>query len=316
MKRVVVTGGSGFVGSNLVRRLLRDGHIVHLLLRPNFNPWRIRGILDHIRIHELDISDPAAVDEIVRQIQPEWVFHMAVFGAYSSQSDLSQMIQTNIIGTMNLVNSCVKVGFESFVNTGSSSEYGFKDHAPAENEWVEPNSHYAVTKVSATLFCRYTAQSLRVNLKTLRLYSVYGPFEEPTRLIPKIINEGLRGQLPPLVHPSIARDYVYVDDVCEAYMLAAASQRDQLGAVYNVGTGVQTSLADVVDLARQHMTIKSDPVWGSMAGRVWDTNTWVCENSRISQELGWVPSLNFSEGFKKSVVWWSGYGIGDAPALG
>jgi len=169
------------------------------------------------------------------------------------------MIRTNVIGTVNLLQSCLETGFEAFVNTGSSSEYGFKNAPPAENEWLEPNSHYALTKAFATMFCRYTASSTGAHVTTLRLYSVYGPFEEPTRLIPTIITKGLGNQLPPLVQPQMARDFVYVDDVVEAYLAAATFSGKEPGAVYNVGTGRQTTIAQVVELDRRVLKINAEP---------------------------------------------------------
>src|SRR5947207_10600420 len=255
MKRVVLTGASGFVGANLARRLLRDGHELHLFLRRNHHPWRIEAIQNDVQLHEADLSDEESLVRIVESIRPEWVFHLAAYGAYSTQTDLRRMVWTNILGRMNLVQACLKTGFEAFVNTGSSSEYGFKDHAPAETELLEPNSHYAVTKASATLFCRHTAISRAVPLVTLRLYSVYGPYEEPRRLMPTLVVRGLDGELPPLADPDIARDYVYVDDVSEAYCLSASRPGQAPGAVYNVGTGVQTSLREVVQAARRVLGI-------------------------------------------------------------
>jgi nucleoside-diphosphate-sugar epimerase len=198
-----------------------------------------------------------------------------------------RILQSNIIGTATLLQACLKTGFEAFVNTGSSSEYGFKDHPPGEKEWLEPNSYYAVAKASATLFCRYTAQSLGLRIPTLRLYSVYGPYEEPSRLMPTLIVKGLENRLPPLVAPHIARDYVYVDDVVRAYLLAATEEEQELGAVYNVGTGVQTSLREVVDIACCTLGIAEEPKWGSMDNRIWDTATWVSDNRLVRQ--GWHP---------------------------
>src|SRR5207247_2954820 len=134
-----------------------------------------------LRLQAAVAADGERLPQVVRQIRTDWVFHLAVHGAYSWQTDLGQMVRTNILGTINLVGACVATGFEGFVNTGSSSEYGFKDHAPAETEALQPNSHYAVTKASATLFCRYTAESRRLRLPPLRLSSIYGPWEEPGR---------------------------------------------------------------------------------------------------------------------------------------
>ncbi len=303
MKRVIVTGGSGFVGANLARRLVHDGHEVHLFVRKGYRPWRIDALRAKARIKETDLSDAETLARHVADIRPDWVFHLAAHGAYPDQTELRRMVDTNIVGTMNLVAACLKTGFQAFINTGSSSEYGFQDHAPSETERLEPNSHYAVTKASATLFCRYTAQRHGVRLPTLRLYSVFGPYEEPTRLIPALIVKGLRGALPPLTNPDTARDYVYIEDVIDAFLLAATQPTREPGAVYNVGTGVQTSLREVVEVARSVMGIAVEPQWGAMADRSWDTSVWVADNRKIQAELGWRPRHPFEQGFRLTADW-------------
>lgn len=302
MKRIILTGATGFIGSNLAIRLLRDGHELHLLVLPGYNRWRIEEIRDDVHLHEVGLGDEAITD-IVGKIRPDWVFHLAVHGAYSLQTDLRQMVQTNIMATINLVEACLKAGFEAFVNTGSSSEYGFKNHAPSEMEWLEPNSHYALTKASATLFCRYTAQSRNVHLPTLRLYSAYGPYEEPTRLIPTLIRLGLQNKLPPLVNPNIGRDFIYIDDVIEAYLLAAAQPEQEPGAIYNVGTGLQASIREVVAVAQKVLGITVEPEWSSMPDRQWDTNVWIADNRKIRNKLGWQPHYTFDQGFSLMVAW-------------
>ena len=151
-----------------------------LSLRRLGDRWRAFGW----HVAEVDGHDAEAVTRVVSQIRPDWIFHLAAYGAYSWQTDWEQMVQTNIQSTMSLLNASLQTGFEAFVNTGSSSEYGFKDHAPAESEPVEPNSHYAVTKAAATMFCRYAARNRRVHLPILRLYSVFGTYEDPGWLSP------------------------------------------------------------------------------------------------------------------------------------
>ena len=304
MKRALLTGGAGFVGANLARRLLADGCEVHLLVRPDSQSWRIESIRRDVHVHAIDLTQAETVEKVVRVAAPEWVFHLAAHGSYSSQTDLDRMIQTNLAGTARLVEACARTGFEAFVHAGSSSEYGFKEHAPGEEDWLEPNSPYAVTKAAATLFCRYQAQKLGLPITTLRLYSVYGPYEEPTRLMPTLIRAGLAGKLPPLVNPDIARDYVYTDDVSEAFVLAAqrASAKGR-GAVYNVGTGIQTTIREVVALARRTLPIAEEPRWGSMPDRQWDSGVWVADNRRIARELGWKPRVSFEEGFRRMVEW-------------
>jgi UDP-glucose 4-epimerase len=303
MKRAVVTGATGFVGANLARRLLADGHEVHLLVRPGHFAWRIDDIRRDVRLHEVLLTDEPALVATLERIRPDWVFHLAVHGAYSWQLDLPQMVQTNVVGTTNLVQASLRIGVEALVNAGSSSEYGVKDHAPSELEFVDPNSYYAVTKAWSTMFCRFTAMSRGARLSTLRLYSVYGPWEEPRRLLPTLILHGLRGALPPLVSPETVRDYVHVDDAVDAFLLAAERPEQQPGAVYNVGMGVQTTLGEVVEVARRVLGITAEPVWGTMPARQWDTSVWVSDNRAIRDALGWQPRLAFEDGFRRMVDW-------------
>lgn len=303
MTRVLITGASGFVGNNLARFFLTRGHEVHLLLRAGHANWRLKDIAAHVVIHEVDLLDAESLRRAVRHIRPEWIFHLAAHGAYSFQTDTNQILQTNVIGTANLLYACLETEFDVFVNTGSSSEYGFKDHAPLEDERLEPNSCYAVAKASATLFCGYIARSRGVRVPTLRLYSVFGPYEDPTRLMPVLILKGLQNSLPPLVNPDVARDFVYVDDVVQAYLLAATAPEQDVDAVYNVGTGVQTTIRQVVVVARRLLHIAEEPQWDSMQDRAWDTDTWVADTSRIRKELGWQPKCSFEDGFARMMKW-------------
>ena len=303
MKRVLVTGATGFVGANLARRLVREGYEVNLLVRPGYTSWRLDDIRSDVRLRLVSLEDAEGVASAVAGIRADWIFHLAAHGAYSSQKDIHQMVNTNVLGTINLLQACLHAGFEAFVHSGSSSEYGFKDHAPAENEWLEPNSHYAVTKASATQFCSHIARQNGVHVPTLRLYSVYGPYEEPTRLLPTLITFAMAGRLPLLVDGNVARDFVYVDDVVEAYLMAAQRTDVARGATYNVGTGVQTSIREVVAIARQIMNITEDPEWGSMPDREWDTSVWVSNNAKLLGELGWKPQNTFEQGFCLMLDW-------------
>ncbi len=303
MKRAVVTGPAGFVGVNLVRRLVRDGHDVHMFVHPDSDLWRLHGLSDDTTLHRVDLEDQERVARAVKLVGPDWVFHAAAYGAYPFQTDVRRMIATNLVGTVNLVEAALAVGFESFVHTGTSSEYGVKDHGPVEDEVPEPNSHYAVTKASATLYCRHVAQVHDAGIRVLRLYSVYGPWEEPTRLMPRVVVNGLQGRWPPMANPATARDYVYTEDVVDAYLAAATAADQDPGAVYNIGTGIQTSLREVTDVARHELSIKPEPDWGTLADRIWDAGVWVADPSAAEKRLGWSARLDLAAGFHSFVTW-------------
>jgi nucleoside-diphosphate-sugar epimerase len=302
MKRVIITGGTGFVGANLARHLLALGHELHLLIRPQSKLWRIQDIQADLRLHQVSLLDEQGLAKLMPALRPDWIFHLAVYGAYSSQQDQAQILG-NISSTAHLVQAALKTDFECFINTGSSSEYGYKDHPPHEQTWLDPNSYYAISKAAATLYCRHTALAHKRPITTLRLYSVYGPYEEPGRLLPTLIKAGLQGQLPPLVSPDTARDFVYIEDVLRAYVAVAESPTLEPGEVLNIGSGHQTTLAEAVRVARQHFGLTIEPQWGSMSARQWDTTTWVADASRARQVLGWQAELDFPAGFAKMSDW-------------
>ena len=121
-------------------------------------------------------------------------------------------------------------------------------------------------------------------------------------MIPSLIVAGVDGRLPPLVSPDTARDFVYIDDVTEAYILAATAGSDP-GSIFNIGTGRQTTLGQIVDVVRSLMAIASEPVWNSMPGRRWDTDVWVCDNRLAREQLHWNPRTGLDEGLAATIDW-------------
>lgn len=305
-KRVFLTGGTGFVGANLSRRLLRDGHEVHLLVRPGYADWRIRDIAADVAIHVLNLDVASDIEALLLKLSPNWVFHLAAHGAYSFQSDVPEMVRTNYLCTVNLALACAKAGVEMMINTGSSSEYGVKDHAPSEDEYLEPNSYYSATKSAATLFCRHTARTSGIPMPTLRLYSVYGPYEDPRRFVPTLLTHAIEKRLPPLVGPETARDFIYTEDVCDAYLSVANARLADPGAVYNLGSGHQTTIAQAVASAMDVFAVTDTPKWGTMSQRSWDTNTWCANVDRIKREIGWQAKVGFRQGLTLFGEWFAG----------
>jgi nucleoside-diphosphate-sugar epimerase len=301
-RRVVVTGAAGFVGANLVRRLMAGGHAVHAVVRPGGDSWRLQGLND-LQVHAVNLIKRESVSSLIATIRPEWIFHLAAHGAYPSQSDRRRMLETNIVAAYNLAEAALQSGVERVINTGSSSEYGVKNHAPAESEGLEPNSDYAVGKASATLLFQSLARRHGLAMPTLRLYSAYGPFEEPSRLIPTLLLAALRATLPPLAQPNVARDFIFIDDVSDAYLVAAGASLSDPGAIYNVSTGQQTTLAELVSMVRKQFGIAQQPRWGSMPNRSWDSTVWVGDSRKLSSELGWRARTSLRDGLERTVGW-------------
>lgn len=306
---MLLTGAAGFVGATLVRRLLAEGHRVEIILRPGSDAWRLADVRTELVIHEADLRDQGAVLAAVEGTVPDWVFHLAAHGAYSWQTDAQSIYESSVLGTLSLLQACIGQGFEAFVNAGSSSEYGLKDHPPSEDEIPEPNSDYAVAKLTTTLLCHQRAVQYGLRMATLRLYSVYGPWEDPRRLMPTLVVHSLRHELPALVDPDTARDFVHVEDVCDAFLLAASTTGSN--GIYNVGSGTQTTLSEVVEVAREVLDIPTEPHWGSHDPRPWDTDVWVANAAKIQRELGWHAQWELQNGLRDLAAW-----LQEHPSLG
>jgi nucleoside-diphosphate-sugar epimerase len=254
-----------------------------------------------LTVHEVDLCLAGAAAEIVTKVTPDWVFHLAAHGAYSWQTDAAQICRVNLMATIELIDAVERTGVNAFVHAGSSSEYGFKDHPPDEHERPEPNSAYAVAKTAATMYCCHRAEAADVPVVTLRLYSVYGALEDPRRLVFVLLERGLAGELPALVSPDTARDFVYVGDVCDALIRAAARAATNAGGVYNVGSGQQTTIRELVDCVRELLDISVEPDWGSHPQRIWDTATWCANTTRIARDLQWVARTNIRDGLGRTL---------------
>ncbi|MEA2645588.1 MAG: hypothetical protein QOE92_671 [Chloroflexota bacterium] len=300
--RALLTGGAGFLGANLARRLVADGHEVHLLLRPGSDRWRLTGLEASLAIHEGDLADPAAVAVAVASARPRWVFHLAAHGAYSWQRDATRMVRTNVVGFANLLDATFDAGCDAVVNTGTSSEYGAGGDRPPEGQPLRPTTHYAATKATATWIAAQAAHRDGRHIPTLRPYSTYGPWEEPGRLMPTLLLRALDGGWPGLASPDSAHDFIHVDDVVDAYLLVAGARGDDPAPVYNAGTGRQTALRDLVDIVAARLDVKAAPAWGAYPDRPWDTTAWVADASRL-RGLGWAPRVSLEDGVVSMAAW-------------
>lgn len=303
--KYLITGASGFIGSVLLRKLIKKGENVYIILRKKSNTWRINDILNKVKIHYSNLDDVEGLIKIVKVVKPNIIFHLATNGAYSYQSDANEIINTNILGTWNLLQACNKIDYELFVNTGSSSEYGFKKYAMRETDILEPASYYAVTKCAQTLLCSHIARQEGKPIVTIRPFSVYGPYEEPKRFIPTLMKALYFKEEMDLVSSDIVRDYLYVDDLVRVYLKVEDFKKFS-GECFNIGTGIQSTIRDVVETAIRVTGESTKFNFGVMKSRSWDTKNWVADISKARQMLKWVPKNSIESGLIKTWEWFKG----------
>jgi len=299
---ILVLGAGGFVGANLLRRLLKYREDVFGVVR-TLPAWRLDGI-DRRHILEADLIDLAATRNLVANVRPSTIFDCIAYGAYSFETDQELIYRTNFTALVQLMELLADTGFTAFVHAGSSSEYGTNSAGPLEEASLQPNSHYSVSKAAASNYISYVGNIRRLPVLNLRLYSVYGPLEDLSRLIPNLVAKGLKGAFPPLVDPDTSRDFVYIDDVCDAFVHAAARLTpDIYGQAFNIGTGRATTIREVAKVAGDVFAIRAEPIFGSMAGRSWDLPDWYAAPGKAERLLNWTAKTDLATGLKLTSEW-------------
>ena len=304
MKKVLITGGTGFIGSNFVYKFLELGDDVHLIVRPESNFERINSIKDKLGLHYIDLFNFAETENFIAELKPDVILHFAAYGTrQGKQQDAKLTVDTNLLGTVNLVNAASKIKFDCFINAGSSSEYGEKNHPIAEEDLPEPNNLYGVTKVAATMYCQFLAKKMDLPIVTMRLFSPYGYFEEKGRLMPNIVTAGLRGEKFTAPSPSPTRDFVFIEDVINAYTKAIANINGIKGHILNIASGKQYSIAEVVDVVEKILGRKLEVEYGSIEVKQHEPKMWVADISKAKKLLNWSPINSLEDGLRKYIVW-------------
>lgn len=302
---ILVTGASGFVGANLFLMLRTHRRDVFGCTHTG-KGWRLEQVPDS-EIAAADLNDTAAVRHLVQELKPQTVFHCAAYGAYSFEQEPGLIYQTNFQAVVNLVVELAKSPIAAFVHAGTSSEYGTNSAGPLESDACLPNSHYAVSKLSVSSFLRYVGKSKAFPAANLRLYSVYGPLEDTSRLIPTLLHRALAGKYPGFVDAETSRDFVHTDDVCAAFVLAAVKMNPDLyGEDFNIGTGIRTTMRDLANVARDAFSIPDEAVFGAMQGREWDRQDWYAAPGKAKRLLGWEAQTSLEEGLKQTARWVAG----------
>jgi dolichol-phosphate mannosyltransferase len=305
---IFVFGASGFIGVNVFNNIFSVRDDCYAITHDAINAWRLKLLeVPNNNIIHCDITSFISVKNIFEKYHPKTIFNLAAYGAYSKQRDVRLIYETNVNGTVNILEHCADV--KAYVHAGSSSEYGTNSAAPKENDALLPNSHYAVSKVSASYLVYYYSIFKKVSAVNLRLYSVYGFWEEPDRLIPVIIEKARQNSFPSLVEKEVSRDFIFVTDAVEAFIDAAINMSTAIaGKSYNICSGKKISLEQLVFTVKELFQIDADPVWGAMENRAWDLKEWYGDPDKANSELGWKAKTKLTDGLKSTFQWHNEFG--------
>jgi nucleoside-diphosphate-sugar epimerase/glycosyltransferase involved in cell wall biosynthesis len=299
--RILVTGVGGFIGANLARRFTAAGLSVRGVSRSA--SWRSAALAD-CDVVSLDLSDDAALAAMLDSWNPDVIINCAAHGAYPNQTDFGRMMAVNVELPRRLAEWCIGAR-AALVHMGSSSEYGSNSDGPSEGAVARPNSEYAATKLLATNLLAHYVETKGLRATTLRLYSIYGPLEEPTRLVPTLIRKGDAGTMPKLSSPEVSRDFVHVDDVVALVERCITRLGNgPLPPVINVGTGTRTTMRDVAAASKAVFSIADEPEFvGNL--RAWDLERWVANTDLVGSLFpDWHPR-GFIDGLRDTAQWYA-----------
>ncbi|MFA4927910.1 MAG: NAD-dependent epimerase/dehydratase family protein [Patulibacter sp.] len=313
-RRTLVTGGAGFIGSNLVDALLEAGHEVTVVdnlvtgRRTNLDGALARGA----RFHEVDILDRDALAAVFAEARPEWVFHLAAqIDVRKSVDDPAFDATVNVVGSINVLEVSREHGVSRVINTSTGGAiYGHAEQIPTPEQAPEhPLAAYGTSKLCAEQYCAWSARLHGLSTLTLRLANVYGPRQDPlgeAGVVAIFCDKVLSGDAPTIFGDGTqTRDFVYVGDVVRAQLAGAAAS---LTGVANVGTGRETSVLEVVDAVAEAART-ANPEGGDWPApilaepRSGEVHRSCLDGERAAAQLGFTPRISLVDGLAETLRW-------------
>ncbi|MFA6269266.1 MAG: GDP-mannose 4,6-dehydratase [archaeon] len=306
-KKVLVTGGAGFIGGHLVKRLLNEGAEVSSLVqyKEKINNVRLSAVWEKVNVIEADIRNSDSLIA-VKKLVPQIIFHLAAFNHVGrSFTNVQECFDVNAKGTANLLD--VYDDYERFVYTSTSEVYGLQTGVPfVESMTPNPSSPYSVTKYSGELYAKMKQRMNNLPIAVIRPFNVFGPYQSPSAVIPDLIIKALKGERISTTKGEQTREFNFVENTIDGFLLAA-EKKEAIGEVINIGAGEEISIADLVKKIAKYSNSKSELGIGDIEYRPNEIWRMYADSSKAKKLLGWTPKVSFDEGLKKTIEWFKDY---------
>lgn len=306
-KRILVTGGGGFIGSHLTHRLVEAGADVAILTKYEsvIDNVRLASIWDRIRPIEGDLRN---LDSLLglADFAPQIVFHLAAYNHVGgSFRHYSEALECNGNGTANLLNAYD--GYERFVYISSSEVYGAQDSVPfIETMTPQPVSPYAIGKYTGELYCRMAMSEMGRPITVLRPFNAFGPYQSSRAVIAEIIATCLANAPVQATEGTQTREFNFVENLVDGMLLGATTEA-ALGQIINLGAAEEFSIRNVIETIHDATGSSSELAFGALPARPTEIPRMKCDNTRATEILGWTPRRNFREGLELTIDWFRAY---------
>src|SRR5438552_54760 len=313
--RILVTGGAGFIGSHLVEKLLSLGHDVAILddfndfYDPQIKRQNIAAVAKDLAIHHLDLRDSGAVRNLFHREKFEAIAHLAArAGVRPSIQNPQLYYDTNVNGTLHLLDAGRVTGVERFIFASSSSVYGISKTVPfsEDQHLTQTISPYAATKIAGEFLCSTFSHLYQMRVVALRYFTVYGPRQRPDLAIHQFTRKIYAGQpINQFGDGSTRRDYTYIDDIIQGTM-AALTYEGPLFDIFNLGESETIQLKDLV--AAIESTLGKKAKVNRLPEQPGDVPLTCADISKARKLLGYTPSSRLSDGLPRFIAWFLGSG--------
>jgi len=294
MVKILITGAAGFIGANLTRKLIKTENEINILIKETSDLWRISDVVSNCNVHKINLKKVEDVKNVVKKINPELVYHCAGHGIYPSQKNSAEIFSTNILGTFNLLNALNENNnLRRLVNLGSFFEYS-----------TNPIDPYTISKITQTKLVEHFFKEKKLPTITLRLFTPYGKFDSPGRLICDLMIALIRNKPLEIFSRYTKRDFIHIDDVITALEIAS-QQPDITGEIIDIGTGNKISVEEIVSMSNQLSDNELIINWNDTKQReadILDGNIFL--GRQQTQTLNWNPSISLETGLRKTIEWY------------
>lgn len=306
--KVAITGASGFLGSYVLQRLAAGGDVeVLALLRNPESAWRTRDVLERVRVCRADLGDDSSYAGALRAFAPTHLVHLAWEGvAGRNRNDAAQY--RNVDRTLRLLENALAAGARHFIGLGSQAEYGPCAQRIDETEATRPTTMYGAAKLATCLLAERLCTVSNARFAWLRLFSSYGPMDNPDWMIPYLARSLLRGERPSVTRAEQRWDYIYIDDA--AHAVEAVARAPAARGVFNLGSGTAPVLKDVIELIRGEVDPRASIGYGEVPYRPDQVMHLEANIERITGATGWLPATPLPEGIRRTVDWYRNHAAG------
>ncbi len=294
--RVFVTGASGFIGSHVTRALLGKGHSVAVLATPDDPLLRLHDMRDHFMVITGMLHDVGILQKALAEFQPEACIHLAWYAEPGQYLHSMENIQS-LTASLTLLNVLISVGCRQVVIAGTCAEYDTEFGYLGELTPTLPASLYAAAKLSCCLLGQQIAAQAKINFVWGRIFYPYGPQEDKRRLIPSAIDALKQGNAFPATQGEQVRDYIYVEDVAEAFCVLTEKQTN---GVFNISSGLPVSIRQLLETIGNLMGSVDLIQFGAQPYRDWEP-PFICGDNRKLKGLGWQPNYSLYHGLLQTI---------------